>query len=89
MLLYISARTRELPDNYPFVVQWNYIKGFTQKWSPPAMILFDEVYEILRADLGKLVEVHFAHMGNGNGKQAILWVTSSLFLPSMLTIGIG
>jgi len=36
------------------------------------MVLFDEVYMILRADLVKLVDAHFAHMGNGNAKQAIL-----------------
>lgn len=67
-----SARTRELPDNYPFVVQRSYIKEITEKWSGPAMALFDEVYAILRIDLAKLVEDHFAHMGNGNAKQAIL-----------------
>ena len=67
-----SARARELPDNYPFVVQREYIKEITEKWGAPAMILFDEVYAILRVDLAKLVEAHFAHMGNGNAKQAIL-----------------
>lgn len=76
--LFTSARTRELPDNYPFVVQRAYIKQVTEKWSGPAMILFDQVYVILRADLEKLVERHFAHMGNGNAKRAILSVTCSL-----------
>ena len=66
------ARTRELPGNYPFVVQCAYIGEITEKWSGPAMVLFDEVYMILRADLVKLVDAHFAHMGNGNAKQAIL-----------------
>lgn len=68
----ISARTRELPDNYPFVVQRNYIKEITEKWGGPAMVLFDQIYAILRADLAKLVDDHFTHMGNGNAKQAIL-----------------
>ena len=36
------------------------------------MALFEEVYAILRADIAKLVEDHFARMGNGNAKQAIL-----------------
>jgi hypothetical protein len=67
-----SARTRELPDNYPFVVQRGYIKEITNKWSGPAMVLFDQVYMILRDDLAKLVDYHFAHMGNGNAKQTIL-----------------
>ena len=36
------------------------------------MVLFDDVYAILRADLANLVDLHFEHMGNGNAKQAIL-----------------
>jgi len=71
-----NARTRELPDTYPFVVQRGYIKEITDKWSGPAMVLFDEVYVILRADLAKLVEGHFTHMGSGNAKQAILMIVN-------------
>ena len=67
-----SAHTRELPDNYPFVVQRAYIKQITDKWSGPAMVLSERVYAILKADLAKLVELHFEHMGNGNAKQSIL-----------------
>lgn len=69
-----SACTRELPDSYPFVVQQAYIKEFTQKWRRPAMDLFDRVYAILKADVEKLVEKHFAHMGKGTAKQLILYV---------------
>ncbi|KIJ13509.1 hypothetical protein PAXINDRAFT_13626 [Paxillus involutus ATCC 200175] len=58
-----SARTRELPDNYPFIVQKEYIKQFTKQWRQPAMDLFDSVHAILKADLAKLVEKHFAEMG--------------------------
>ncbi|KAF8551404.1 hypothetical protein OG21DRAFT_1478160 [Imleria badia] len=71
-----NARTRELPDNYPFVVQRAYIKEITKKWTVPAMVLFDQVYAILRADLAKLVDHHFVHMGNGNAKQAILMIVN-------------
>ncbi|KAG8220546.1 P-loop containing nucleoside triphosphate hydrolase protein [Butyriboletus roseoflavus] len=71
-----DARTRELPDNYPFVVQRAYIKQITDQWTGPAMVLFDQVYDILRADLAKLVDLHFEHMGNGNAKQAILMIVN-------------
>ncbi|KAH0828920.1 P-loop containing nucleoside triphosphate hydrolase protein [Lanmaoa asiatica] len=71
-----EARTRELPDNYPFVVQRAYIKQVTDKWSGPAMVLFENVYTILRAEVAMLVEVHFEHMGNGNAKQAILMIVN-------------
>ncbi|KAG6382183.1 hypothetical protein JVT61DRAFT_833 [Boletus reticuloceps] len=70
------ARTRELPDNYPFVVQRAYIKEITQKWSMPAMNFFEDVYAILKYDLAKLVDAHFAHMGNGNAKQAIQMIVN-------------
>ncbi|KAF9234014.1 P-loop containing nucleoside triphosphate hydrolase protein [Melanogaster broomeanus] len=69
-----SARTRELPDNYPFVVQKAYIEQFTKRWKLPAMDLYDAVYRILKADLAKLVEEHFAHLGKGNAKQSVLMI---------------
>ncbi|KIJ13505.1 hypothetical protein PAXINDRAFT_81017 [Paxillus involutus ATCC 200175] len=69
-----SARTRELPDNYPFVVQKEYIKQFTKQWRQPAMDLFDSVHAILKADLAKLVDKHFAEMGKGNAKQSVLMI---------------
>ncbi|KAF8434364.1 P-loop containing nucleoside triphosphate hydrolase protein [Boletus edulis BED1] len=71
-----NARTRELPDNYPFVVQRAYIKEITQKWSTPAMIFFEDVYAILKDDLVNLVDAHFAHMGNGNAKRAIQMIVN-------------
>ncbi|KAG6374238.1 hypothetical protein JVT61DRAFT_4247 [Boletus reticuloceps] len=70
------ARTPELPDNYPFVVQRAYIKEITQKWSMPAMIFFEDVFAILKDDLAKPVDAHFAHMGNGNAKQAIQMIVN-------------
>ncbi|KIK81251.1 hypothetical protein PAXRUDRAFT_832978 [Paxillus rubicundulus Ve08.2h10] len=69
-----SARTRELPDNYPFVVQKEYIKQFTKQWRQPAMDLFDNIHAILKADLAKLVKKHFAEMGKGNAEQSILMI---------------
>ncbi|KAF9222274.1 hypothetical protein BS17DRAFT_735704, partial [Gyrodon lividus] len=69
-----SARTREFPDNYPFIVQKAYIEQFTIKWKQPAMDLFDEVYAILKTGLTNLVEEHFANMGKGNAKQSVLMI---------------
>jgi hypothetical protein len=36
------------------------------------MDLFDSVHAILKADLAKLVDKHFAEMGKGNAKQSVL-----------------
>ncbi|KIJ63497.1 hypothetical protein HYDPIDRAFT_29303 [Hydnomerulius pinastri MD-312] len=71
-----SARTRELPDNYPFVVQKAYIAQFTKRWRQPALDLFDEVYGILKLDLASLVEGHFEHVGQGNAKRAVLMIVN-------------
>jgi hypothetical protein len=38
------------------------------------MDLFDRVYAVLKADVGRLVEKHFAHMGKGTVKQSVLCV---------------
>lgn len=69
-----SACTRELPDSYPFIVHQAHIKELTIKWRRPAMELFDRVSAILRVDVDKLVEKHFAHMGKGAAKQSVLYV---------------
>ena len=60
------ARTRELPDNYPFVVQQSYISDVTGKWLKPALILFDEVDHVLANHVRDLVSKHFQHFGRGN-----------------------
>jgi hypothetical protein len=49
-----------------------YIEQFTKQWKQPAMELFDNIHAILKADLAKLVEEHFAEMGKGNAKQSVL-----------------
>ena len=59
------ARTRELPDNYPFAVQQFYISAFTGKWLKPALILFDEVDYVMANHIQGLVSKHFQHFGRG------------------------
>jgi hypothetical protein len=68
------ARTRELPDNYPFIVQKEYIREFTEKWASPTRLLFDQVYDILKEDLSALVQEHFAKMGRGGAHHSVLYV---------------
>jgi hypothetical protein len=68
------ARTRELPDNYPFVVQKAYIQEFTEMWASPSKLLFDQVYDILKEDLSALVQEHFANMGRGGTLHSVLYV---------------
>lgn len=70
------ARTRELPDNYPFIVQQAYIKEFTEKWETPSLILFDKVYDILKKDLSDLVHEHFGKMGRGGALHSVLMIVN-------------
>ncbi|KAG2158748.1 P-loop containing nucleoside triphosphate hydrolase protein [Suillus bovinus] len=70
------ARTRELPDNYPFIVQQTYIKEFTEKWETPSQILFDKVYDILKNDLSVLVNEHFGKMGRGGALHSVLMIVN-------------
>lgn len=51
----------------------------------PSQILFDEVYEILKADLDDLVHEHFGKMGRGGTLHSVLYVHLALFDGSMLT----
>jgi len=68
------ARTRELPDNYPFLVQKAYITEFLKKWKQPALDLFDDVYGILKADVESIIDQYFATLGRGGAKQSVLYV---------------
>lgn len=74
LISFERARTRELPDNYPFVVQKVYITEVLQKWEKPALDLFDIVYDILRADAEKMIDRHFTAIGRGSAKQSVLYV---------------
>ncbi|KAG0692056.1 P-loop containing nucleoside triphosphate hydrolase protein [Suillus ampliporus] len=68
------ARTRELPDNYPFIVQKTYIEEFTEKWALPSTVLCDAVYNILKKDLSDLVHEHFGKMGRGGALHSVLMI---------------
>jgi hypothetical protein len=70
------ACTRELPDNYPFIVQQTYIEEFTEKWEGSSQILFDEVYDILKNDLSVLVHEHFGKMGRGGALHSVLMIVN-------------
>jgi hypothetical protein len=66
-------------------VQQTYIEEFTDKWGAPSLILFDEVYDVLKNDLSVLVQEHFGKMGRGGALHSVLYVHLALFDTSMLT----
>ncbi|KAF7977729.1 hypothetical protein HWV62_2796 [Athelia sp. TMB] len=65
------ARTRELPDNYPFVVQKGYILDVIKQWREPSLNLFDAVQRTLSGHLKKLIREHFGHFGRGGLQQLV------------------
>ena len=77
-ILSCRARTRELPDHYPFVVQKAYITEFVKQWQQPSFALFDAVYDILKKDVENIVNRHFTQMGRGRLKQSVLYVHLAL-----------
>ncbi|KAF5354814.1 hypothetical protein D9756_005633 [Leucocoprinus leucothites] len=60
-----SYRTRELPGNYPFVVQQSYIDECVKGWRSPAQILCRSAHNTLSDHLKTLIRKHFAHFGQG------------------------
>ena len=59
------AKTRELPDNYPFVVTRRLIKQAIEKWVDPSHELFEEEYAILAERVNGMVEDHFSPFVHG------------------------
>jgi hypothetical protein len=66
-----SARTRELPGNYPFVVQELYIKEFINKWHLPSQALVTKVHTLVMKHCKKIVTKHFNHFGQGALEQRV------------------
>ncbi|KAL1720013.1 P-loop containing nucleoside triphosphate hydrolase protein [Schizophyllum commune] len=60
-----NARSRELPGNYPFIIQEEYISDFTSKWAGPAQALCDTVFARIRLQVDQLASKHFGSYGQG------------------------
>ncbi|KAF5353053.1 hypothetical protein D9758_008791 [Tetrapyrgos nigripes] len=60
-----EARTRELPGNYPHVVQEHYINQFTRNWSEPAKALCDLVHKLVSEYVFQMIHSHFNDFGQG------------------------
>ncbi|KAI0262190.1 P-loop containing nucleoside triphosphate hydrolase protein [Gloeopeniophorella convolvens] len=65
------AVTRELPNNYPFIVQRQYIIDVVDKWDDPAQELFKSTVEKLKELLSRLVSKQFEHYTHGGLKQRV------------------
>lgn len=70
-LTFCSARTRELPGNYPFVVTSSYISMFTARWRAPAKVLCKEVFAIMTKAMNQLITKHFSSFGQRQLEQRV------------------
>jgi hypothetical protein len=67
----IRAVTRELPYNYPFIVQKEYILAFVNKWGDPARALFISIAAKLKELTLRVVDTHFGNYTHGYLKQRV------------------
>ncbi|KAF8959975.1 P-loop containing nucleoside triphosphate hydrolase protein [Flammula alnicola] len=65
------ARTRELPGNYPFVVQKTFIDAVIKEWHAPAKVLCKTVHTTVLEHVKGLVSKHFAEFGQGHLEQRV------------------
>ncbi|KII95434.1 hypothetical protein PLICRDRAFT_25913 [Plicaturopsis crispa FD-325 SS-3] len=71
-----KARTRELPDNYPFVVHEGFISEVVEKWNVPSQLLYQSVQRTLTSYVKKVIADHFEAFGNGGLQQRVMLVVS-------------
>lgn len=71
----VRARTRELSDVYPFIVQEAYISSIIGQWKNPALDLFEAVCKILGDHVRELIHKHFGHFGNGALQHIVQYVS--------------
>jgi hypothetical protein len=69
--LLIRAVTRELPNNYPFIVQKEYIAAFVKQWDGPAQTLFTAIFKKVKEATLRVVDVHFGNYGYSRFKQRV------------------
>ena len=63
--------TRELPNNYPFIVQKEYIKVFVKQWDGPAQTLFTAMVEKVKEATLRIVDDHFGKYTHTRFKQRV------------------
>ena len=72
--------TRELPNNFPYIVIKQYIGTFVKLWNRPSQQLFEIAKKELSTRIKLLIEDHFSQYTHGHLKQRITY--ASHFLPA-------
>jgi hypothetical protein len=66
------AVTRELPNNYPFIVQRGYIIDTVRRWDDPTTTLFEFTVKKLKEMTSRVIDTQFERYAHGNLKQRVL-----------------
>src|SRR5216684_3316129 len=75
----VSARTRELPNNYPYIVKKQYIGAIVKLWNRPSQQLFDFAKKELNKHIKLQIEDSFSQYTYGQLKQRVTY--ASRFFP--------
>jgi hypothetical protein len=79
-LCLVSARTRELPNNYPYIVKKQYIGTIVKLWDRPSRQLFDFAKRELNKHIKLQIEENFSQYTYGQLKQRVTY--ASRFFPA-------
>jgi hypothetical protein len=69
----VSARTRELPNNYPYIVKKQYIGAIVKLWDIPSRQLFEFARKELNKHVKLQIEEKFAQYTYGQLKQRVTY----------------
>ncbi|KAI0250034.1 P-loop containing nucleoside triphosphate hydrolase protein [Lactifluus subvellereus] len=69
-----SAVTRELPNNFPFIVKKHYIGAVVKRWDSPSKQLFDCTKKELNKRIKAVIEDHFSNFTYGHLKQRVIHI---------------
>jgi hypothetical protein len=75
-----SAVTRELPNNFPYIVKKQYIGTIVKLWDRPSRQFFNFARKELNKHIKTQIEEHFSRYSYGQLKQRIMY--ASRFVPA-------
>lgn len=76
----VSAVTRELPNNFPYIVKKQYIGTIVKRWNQPSRLFFDFAKKELKKRVTSQIDVHFSQYAYGHLKQRVSYAL--YFLPA-------
>ncbi|KAI0302311.1 P-loop containing nucleoside triphosphate hydrolase protein [Multifurca ochricompacta] len=72
-----SAVTRELPNNFPFIVKKHYIGAIVKRWDSPSRQLFELTKKELNKRVQAVIEDHLSQYTYGHLKQRVMSIVQS------------